>query len=197
MQKVVNHRDLDDRSLASAFRNGDEMAFEELVRRYHRQVANIIYLTLGSRKDVEDLAQDVFVRVHGSLRRVSVETTLFSWIYRIAVNIAIDEVRRRKIRKIVSMDFLAEPGGTQYEPRDPGRASDRVLAGEKREQILAALQRLSPAHRAALVLREYEDLSYAEIAETLGISEQAVKSRIFRAREEMKRLLKDYFRERT
>ena len=197
MQKDVNYKDRDDRSLAHAFCEGDEKAFEEIVQRYHRQVANIIFLTLGSRKDVEDLTQDVFIRVHGSLGRVTVETTLFSWIYRIAVNIAIDEARRRKIRKIVSMDFLMDPGGKEYEPQDPGRASDDTLAGEKREQVMEALRKLSPAHKAALVLREYEDLSYREIAETLRISEQAVKSRIFRAREEMKRLLKNYFRERT
>jgi RNA polymerase sigma-70 factor (ECF subfamily) len=196
MQNDLNQKDQDDRSLALAFRNGDEKAFEEIVRRYHRQVGSILYLTLGSRKDVEDLMQDVFVRVHRSLARVNVETTLFSWIYRIAVNIAIDEVRRRRIRKIVSMDFLTEPGGKEIQLEDPGRASDSVLSAEKRDQILAALQRLSPAHRAALVLREYEDLTYKEIAETLGISEQAVKSRIFRAREELKGILKNYFRER-
>ncbi|MEX1140311.1 MAG: sigma-70 family RNA polymerase sigma factor [Bacteroidota bacterium] len=193
----MNYKDLDDRSLVNAFREGDERAFEEIVRRYQRQVANILYLTLGSRRDVEDLAQDVFVRVHGSLGRVNVQSTLFSWIYRIAVNIAIDEVRRRRIRKIVSLDFLTAPGGSEFEPKEPGKASDRVLAGEKREKISEALQKLSPSHRAALVLREYEDLSYREIAETLGISEQAVKSRIFRAREELQRLLRDYFKERT
>lgn len=197
MQNNVNHSDLDDRSLVLAFRNGDDKAFEQIVRRYQRQVANILYLTLGSRKDVEDLTQDVFLRVHASLARIKVESTLFSWIYRVAVNIAIDEVRRRKIRKVVSLDFLTEPGGSEFEPQDPVRTSDRVLAGEKRDKILAALRKLSPSHRIALVLREYEDLSYREIAETLGISEQAVKSRIFRAREELQRLLKDYFRERT
>lgn len=197
MQNNVNHRDLDDRSLALAFRNGDERAFEEIVRRYQRQVASILYLTLGSRKDVEDLTQDVFLRVHGSLGRVKVASSLFSWIYRIAVNIAIDEARRRRIRKFVSLDFLTEPGRSDFEPEDPVRASDRALAGEKREMVVAALQRLSPSHRAALVLREYEDLSYREIAETLGISEQAVKSRIFRAREELQKLLRQYFRERT
>lgn len=197
MQSDVNHSDLDDRSLAIAFRNGDEKAFEEIVQRYQRQVASILYLTLGSRKDVEDLTQDVFVRVYNSLRRVNVESTLFSWIYRVAVNIAIDEVRKRKIRRVVSLDFLMEPGSSDFQPEDPAKASDRVLATEKQETVLAALRRLSPSHRVVIVLREYEDLSYREIAETLGISEQAVKSRIFRAREELQKLLKDYFRERT
>lgn len=197
MQSDVNHSDLDDRSLALAFRNGDEKAFEEIVRKYQRQVASILYLTLGSRKDVEDLTQDVFIRVYNSLRRVNVESTLFSWIYRVAVNIGIDEVRKRKIRRVVSLDFLMEPGSSDFQPEDPAKASDGVLATEKQESVLAALRRLSPSHRVAIVLREYEDLSYREIAETLGISEQAVKSRIFRAREELQKLLKDYFRERT
>ena len=76
-------------------------------------------------------------------------------------------------------------------------ASDSVLADEKRQVIQSALQRLTPEHREVLVLREYQDLSYIEIAETLGLRLEAVKSRIFRARMELKNLLSNYFKERT
>jgi len=194
-QNDVNYAESDDRVLVRAFRNGDEKAFEEIVRRYQRQVANVLYLTLGSRRDVEDLAQEVFIRVHKSLNRVEVENSLFSWIYRIAVNSAIDEIRRRKIKKMISLDFFTESGHQESLLKDPAAASDALLREEKGQQIRAAFEKLSPAYRAALALREYEDLSYKEIAAALNITEQAVKSRIFRAREMLKDLLKDYFKE--
>ncbi len=186
----------DDLELVRAFRKGDERAFEELVRRYQRQVANVIYLTLGSRAEVDDLTQEVFLRVYRSLSRVEVTTSLFSWIYRIAVNIAIDELRRRKIKRTLSLDFFSESSlEREKNIEDPTEPSERVLSDERKQKVMEAIKKLTPAHRAALVLREYEGLSYKEIAQTLNITEQAVKSRIFRSREELKKLLGDYFKE--
>ena len=193
----MKHTDSDDLTLVRAFREGDDRAFEEIVRRYQRQVANVVYLTMGGRGEVEDLTQEVFMRVYRSMDRVAVETSLFSWIYRIATNVCIDELRRRKIRRVLSMDPTTESSGQHHDVfEEPARTSDALLAREQKDQVLGALAKLTPAHRAALVLREYEDMSYREIAASLGISEQAVKSRIFRAREELKELLKGYFKER-
>ncbi|MBI4417623.1 MAG: sigma-70 family RNA polymerase sigma factor [Ignavibacteriales bacterium] len=186
----------DDRSLVLAFKDGDERAFEEIVRRYQRQVANVIYLTSGNRQDVEDLAQEVFIRVHKALGKVTVEHSLFSWIYRITVNVTIDEMRRRKIRKLSYLDFLAEPGDREPSFRDTVTPDDRIIHDEQRDQVRQALRKLSGTSRMVLLLREYEGLSYKEIGDVLHITEQAVKSRIFRAREELKELLKDYFKER-
>ena len=181
-----------------AFKAGDRNAFEELVRRYQRQVANIIYLTLGSREEVQDIAQEVFIRVYRSIDKFEFDASFFSWIYRITVNLCIDELRRKRIKRALSLDFLTE-GTLQKEQKSKEQvlASDGVLNDEKREIILAALQRISQEHRQVIILREYEELSYAEIASYLGISIQAVKSRIFRAREDLRNLLKDYFEERT
>ena len=187
----------DDFKLIEAFRNGDEKAFEEIVRRYHRQVANIIYLTLGNREEVDDLSQEVFVRVFRSLDRFEFDSSLYSWIYRIAVNLCIDEIRRKKIRKLIPLDFLSEKKFEgEKRAREVVTGSDELLQKEKKEVIRNALEHLSPIHRTVILLREYQDLSYDEIAETLRISPQAVKSRIFRAREELRELLKDYFQER-
>jgi RNA polymerase sigma-70 factor, ECF subfamily len=188
----------DDFQLVEAFRKGDEKAFDEIVRRYQRQVANIIYLTLGSREEVDDISQELFVRVFRSLDRFEFDSTLYSWIYRIAVNLCIDEIRRKKIRKLIPLEFLTEKK-LEGEKRERGAAtgSDELLQKEKKEVVLRALDQLSPLHRTVIVLREYQDLTYGEIAKTLRISPQAVKSRIFRAREELRQLLKDYFQERT
>lgn len=188
---------VDDYQLVEAFREGDEQAFEELVRRYQRQVANIIYLTLGNRDEVEDLSQEVFIRVYKSLTKFERDASLYSWIYRIAVNLCIDEIRRKKIKRTLSLEFFSE-GKLEEEKKNKSQtsAADGVLGKEKRQVILDALQKLSPVHRTVIVLREYEDLTYEQIAKTLHISTQAVKSRIFRAREELRELLKDYFKER-
>ena len=188
----------DDFKLIEAFRKGDEKAFEEIVRRYHRQVANIIYLTLGNREEVDDLSQEVFVRVFRSLDRFEFDSSLYSWIYRIAVNLCIDEIRKKKIRKLIPLDFFTEKKlEDERRHKEVVTGSDELLQKEKREMILEALNKLSPIHRTVILLREYQDLSYGEIAKTLHISPQAVKSRIFRAREELRELLKDYFQERT
>ncbi len=193
----MKYSDSDDQSLVRAFHEGDEKAFEEIVRRYQRQVANIVYLTMGSRSDVEDLTQDVFLRIYKSIGRVNVETSLFSWIYRIALNLCIDELRRKKFRRMLALDTSEESATDHVSAlEDPASASDDLMTEEKKNQVLHALKELTPAHRTALVLREYEEMSYKEIAETMQITEQAVKSRIFRAREELKDLLKNYFKER-
>ncbi len=188
----------DDFKLVEAFRKGEEKAFEEIVRRYQRQVANIIYLTLGNREEVDDLSQEVFVRVFRSLNRFEFDSSLYSWIYRIAVNLCIDEIRKKKIRKLIPLDFLTEKKleGEKRSQETP-TGSDELLLKEKKEIIRGALDRLSPIHRTVILLREYQDLTYGEIAVTLRISPQAVKSRLFRAREELREMLKDYFQERT
>jgi RNA polymerase sigma-70 factor (ECF subfamily) len=188
----------EDFRLVKAFKAGDRKAFEDLVRRYQRQVANIIYLTLGSREEVQDISQEVFVRVYRSIDKFEFDASFFSWIYRITVNLCIDELRRKKIKRALSLDFLTE-GTVEREKKSKKQplASDGVLDDEKREIILGALQKITQEHRQVIILREYEDLTYAEIASYLGISIQAVKSRIFRAREDLRVLLKDYFEERT
>jgi len=188
----------DDFKQVRAFQAGDERAFEELVRRYQRQVANIVYLTLGNRDAVEDLVQEVFIRVYRSLKKFEFDASFYSWLYRITVNLCIDEIRRRRIRKTFSLQFFSEDHVEEKErpSRKIQTPSESLLESEKREVVLNALKRIAPMHRTVLVLREYENLSYDEIADVLKISVQAVKSRIFRAREEMRGLLKNYFQER-
>jgi RNA polymerase sigma-70 factor, ECF subfamily len=187
---------IDDFSLIRAIQTGDHHAFESLIRRYQRQVANLVYVTMGNREDVDDITQEVFIRVYRSLPRFKFDASFFSWIYRITMNLCIDEIRKRKIRKVLSLDFLTEDAlEKSRKQKDHMLPSDMVLSEEKSQMIQSALQRLKPEHREILLLREYQDLGYCEIAETLDISLEAVKSRIFRARSELKTLLKDYFKE--
>ncbi|MCI0708411.1 MAG: sigma-70 family RNA polymerase sigma factor [Ignavibacteriae bacterium] len=187
----------DDLQLVRSFQAGDEKAFETLVRRYQRQVANIIYLTMGDRADIEDLAQEAFLRVYKSLGRFEFDSSFYSWLYRIVVNLCIDEIRRRKIRRALSLDFFTEDRlEKETKSIEPKTGLEDVLGKEKKDTVLMALEKLSQEHKTVLVLREYNDMSYDEIAKVLGITPQAVKSRIFRARTELREFLKEYFHER-
>ena len=188
----------EDFTLIRQFQQGHERSFEDLVKRYERQVGNIIYLTLGGREEIQDLTQEVFIRVYKALPKFEFDSSFFSWVYRITMNLCIDEIRRRKIKRVLSLEFLSE-ATLEREKKSKGiaTASDDVMAQERKSVILSALQRLSTEQRQIVIMREYEDLSYNEIAETLNISLQAVKSRLFRAREELRELLKGYFKERV
>jgi RNA polymerase sigma-70 factor, ECF subfamily len=99
----------DDYTLIQAVQAGDHSAFETLVRRYQRQVANLIYTNMGNQSDVEDIAQEVFIRVYRSLPQFKFNASFFSWIYRITVNLCIDEIRKRKIRRMLSLEFRKMP----------------------------------------------------------------------------------------
>ena len=98
----------DDFTLIRLIQAGDHQAFESLIRRYQRQVANLIYLTMGNRDDVDDIAQEVFIRVYRSLPKFKFDASFFSWLYRITMNLCIDEIRKRKIRRVLSLDYLTE-----------------------------------------------------------------------------------------
>jgi RNA polymerase sigma-70 factor (ECF subfamily) len=188
----------DDFKLVRAVQAGDHHAFEELVRRYQRQVANLIYVTMGNADEVDDIAQEVFIRAFRSLPNFKFDASFFSWIYRITMNLCIDEIRKKKIRRVLSLDFLTEDAlERSRQDKSEETPSDSVLADEKKRMVSSALQKLSPEHREILVLREYEDYSYNEIAEKLNLSLEAVKSRIFRARTELRELLSKYFKERV
>ena len=188
----------DDFKLIRSIQAGDHKAFEILVRRYQRQVANLVYVTMGNRDDVDDIAQEVFIRVYRSLPKFKFDASFFSWLYRITMNLCIDEIRKRKIRRVLSLDYLTEDTlEKNRKDKENATASDSILKEERQHVVQSALQRLTREHREVLVLREYQDFSYDEIAETLGLKLEAVKSRIFRARREMRNLLNDYFKERT
>ncbi|MCX7984241.1 MAG: sigma-70 family RNA polymerase sigma factor [Bacteroidetes bacterium] len=182
--------------LISSAKDGNVQAFEALVRKYQKRVLNLAYLMIGDRDRAEDVTQDVFVKVYKKLHYYSKNTSFYSWLYRLTVNECIDELRKRKIRKVFSLDFLAEDGYERFYSENTSELpTTEIYNREQREVIQKALQMISKEHREVLLLREYENYGYNEIAETLGISVQAVKSRIFRARQELRVILHRYFKD--
>jgi RNA polymerase sigma-70 factor, ECF subfamily len=163
-----------DRELVERAAAGDLEAFGELVHAYERRVASVLYRLLDDRRDVEEATQDVFVQAWRNLHRFRGKAQLFTWLYRIAVN----EALMRKRRKRPAMQELDERLAA---PPDPEPGLQGLLVRE--------LSALPFEHRAAVVLRDVEGLTSAEVAEVLGVSVAAAKSRIHRGRMQLRNAL--------
>lgn len=172
-----------DRPLVERWRSGDREAFTELAVRYQRPIYNAAYWILRRPEDASDVAQTVFLKVAERQESYDPNQRFFSWIYRIAVNEAVDVLRRHGHEEALPEEVDLEDGGKNPE----SRASDGQLA----VQVRRALMRLPVNDRAVLVLRHFSELSYAEIADALDVDETTVKSRLFEARQRMRALLPD------
>jgi RNA polymerase sigma-70 factor (ECF subfamily) len=177
----------DDRDLIGRFKKGDLSAFEALVRKYQDRVYNLCRYMLRDPEGAQDAAQDVFLKAYRAFKELRSDSTLYTWIYRIAVTTCLDY--RRKSRREVSR---TEPL-TEDLPSEEPLPEQLYASAEIPRSIQLALQELPEKLRAAIVLREIEELSYEEIAEVLHTSVGTVKSRISRAREELRSLLKKNF----
>jgi RNA polymerase sigma-70 factor, ECF subfamily len=181
--------------LLEGLRTGQEAAYETLILRYEQPVFSLVSRLLDDSADASDVVQEIFLKVFRKVASFRGESSLRTWIYRIAVNEARNQRRwfGRHRRREVCLD--APPGEAQSHEdwlRDPGRSPfDIALDHETQALIEDALKDVNPAFRTALVLREIEGLSYDEIAEILEISLGTVKSRILRGREALRKKLAD------
>lgn len=170
-----------DEALVERCRGGDAAAFRALVDRYQRPLYNAAYRVLGNAEDARDVIQATFMEVAQRLDGFDPRHRFFSWIYRIAVNAALNVARRHRHES-------ALPGEEQPSGASP---QDRLEDAEVARRIQGALLQLSPDDRAVLTLRHFSELSYREIAGVLAIDEKTVKSRLFEARQRLRELLHD------
>ena len=173
-----------DRVLVARYRNGDREAFAELVVRYQRPIYNAAFWVLRKAEDANDVTQDVFLKVAERLDDYDPEYKFFSWIYRIAVNEALNLLRRNG-REDALDDEIDIPAGESSNPER--RAGEAELA----KRIQGALMHMATNDRLVLTLRHFSECSYQEIAEILDVDEKTVKSRLFEARNRLRRLLQD------
>ncbi len=161
-----------------------EITFDQLFREYQQGVYHCAYRMLGDSEEAADVAQDTFIRAFRALPSLQRELRPGPWLYRIATNLCLDRLRRRKLIRWEPWDAFS----SVFHPRQVARddPEHEVVHRESRELLRAALDRLPPRHRQALFLREEQGLSCEEIGEVLGISRQAAKSLLFRAREELR-----------
>ncbi len=171
-----------DEELAARAQTGDRQAFALLVRRHQERVFRFVLRMLGSRDEAMDLTQDTFLKAWNALPAWQPEARFATWLFQIARNATLDLLRRRQLVEFVPLD-ADTPGEAACEPRDGAPLPEERLADRQRIGLLErALAALPAEQREILLLRELEDMSYAEIAATLGIHEGTVKSRLARAR---------------
>lgn len=173
----------DDFSLIQNFIEGDESVFKTLLHRHKEKVRNIIFLTLGSTDAVDDIAQEVFITVYKNLKKFRFQSQFTTWLYKITINKCRDYLRKIKIRKI----FIPI--------KDTGSSLKYDVSFEEKntaEIVRNAIKKLPEKLRIPLMLKDIEGLSYQEISETVECEIGTVKSRIFRAREGLKNILKPY-----
>src|SRR5438093_2321775 len=185
--------DAEDVRLMCLVGTGDTQAFEELIERHQSLVAGTVARMLGSNSEVEDIAQQVFIRVWKSARRYTPRAKFTTWLLKITRNLVFNELRRSKRHAHVPLQ--TNPGAEEFPLKDEvNPAPDAsLLETELQQAIEEAIQRLPETQRMALVLRRYEQLSYEQIADVLDLSVPAVKSVLFRARTELRARLSKYF----
>jgi RNA polymerase sigma-70 factor (ECF subfamily) len=177
----------DEAALVERLRAGDEDAAREFVDAHRDRIITVVARVAGAGADAEDLAQEAFLKAFGAIGRFDGRSALFTWLYRIAVNTARDDVARRRRRPAASLDGA---DGARVDPPDPTESPGQSLERHERAALVrAALERLPEPFRSTLILREMEGHSYEEVATILGVSIGTVESRIFRARCKLRALL--------
>ena len=186
-----------DHALLEATRGGDEDAFAELVARYRNQLTSYIYRMTNDYDGAVDLAQETFVRVYRAADRYQQIHAFSTYIYRIATNLAISELRKRKRRRLISLTgFFQSTDGAEdreFNPPDERPLQDtEMMEQERRIAVQRAISTLPEKYRAPLILRDVDGRSYEEISRILDTSEGTVKSRISRARGFLREKMKAY-----
>lgn len=182
MKKVA----VSDMNLIKKFKAGDESAFEELVKRYQKKVYNTTYRMMGNREDANDLAQEAFLRVYRKLDRFKGNSSFSTWLFTVTTNLCRDEMRKRQ-RRLQTTSLSEKERNIPDEMMSP---EDLSLQRELRDKLQQVIDKLPNKHREVIILREFQGLSYDEIAEVTGVSMGTVKSRLSRARRSIKQELK-------
>ncbi|HEV8342557.1 MAG TPA: sigma-70 family RNA polymerase sigma factor [Candidatus Binatia bacterium] len=179
--------ELSDWELVQRCQAGEIEAFQELVARYHHKVFVVILGILNHREDAQEVAQETFFRAYKKIRGFRGGSAFYTWLYRIAVNLSIDFQRRQKRNPMEFRESLDDVAERQEESgRDPFQNLQDKEIGKR---LLAAIKELTPDHRAVIVMRAVEGLSYKDISRILGCSEGTVMSRLHYARKKLQEKL--------
>lgn len=178
----------DDHRLIAECLRGETAAFGELVRRHQDRLFNTVYRLVDNHEDAYDVVQDAFLNAYQSLESFKGDAQFFTWLYRIAMNTAISF--RRKKRAMVRIDTTgSDPSIEPLDPSEDARPGHSLEQAEQEQRVRLALQRVSPEHRAVLVLKDMEGQKYEDMAEALGVPIGTIRSRLHRARLELREVL--------
>lgn len=189
--------EVEDVDLVARCQAGDTRAFNELVTRYRGKIYAMIYNMVRNEQDAWDLAQDGFLKAWKSIARFRGQSSFYTWLYRIAMNVTIDWLRKKQVESGTEFDDSIglnniEPGAATA-PKAEALPHQKLEQDEIRNRINAAIEKLSPEHRAVILMREMDGLQYDEIAAALDCSIGTVMSRLFYARKKLQGMLKDVY----
>jgi RNA polymerase sigma-70 factor, ECF subfamily len=191
--------ELDDSALVARAQAGERAAFDALVQRYDRDVLRLILRVVHNQEHADDLYQESFIRIYRNLHLFRLESSFYTWIYRIVTNVCLDHLRRRRCRpedqapaieadaaRTQTFDFFDSQVRMQASPEQ------RLLGKEIGERIDSALQKLSPRERLIFEMKHYQGLKLRAIGEALGTSEETVKNSLFRATQKLRLQLQEF-----
>ncbi|MCD6257717.1 sigma-70 family RNA polymerase sigma factor [Candidatus Aerophobetes bacterium] len=186
-----------DEVLVARFKEGDESSFKELVERYQSRVYSIVLAMLGDKNDADDLSQEVFLKVYRFIHQFKGRSKFFTWLYRLTINTCISARNKKKRNNqiLLSQSFKKDFTPIDTLQNDAKSPIEILQNRELEKKIKLALDSLSDGLKEVFVLREIEDLSYKQLSRILHCPEGTVKSRLFRAREELKKKLMPYIDE--
>ena len=187
MLPAENPIEEEDWDLVARFKGGDEQAFNIIVRRYQKRIFDLVFRFVRDFDETSDIAQETFIRAHAQLKGFRGASSLYTWMYRIALNLSLNYLRKKKLRSFLPFDDSEViDGATQ------GGPDEDLAATELRGQVDAAIGRLPARQRSIFILRQYDQLAHREIAEVLGCSEGAVRAGYFHAIKKLQVMLEDW-----
>lgn len=188
----TSYAEKSDEVLITLFQRGEREVYKILVERYQERIRNLVYSIFHDHEIVDDLAQEVFIKAYEALPTFRLDSSFYTWIYRIAVNKSRDEMRRKKIRRFLSFQTLVDEANKELTAKLSVQPEDR----DAKEIVALGLQALPEKFRSAIVLKDIEGLSYEEIAKILRCELGTVKSRLSRARSMMRKILQPLLEDR-
>lgn len=190
----VEERRIEDQKLITLAREGDQKAFEALLKKYRNLVYHVMFKMVRNPQEAEDLCQEAFIKAFGALSSFNEEFAFSTWLMKIATNNCIDYLRKRKLRTYsIDEPLQYKDEQVQVELPDHDPTPDKQLLNEERRKLINdAIQSLPPRYRHVIILRHQEEKSYEDIAEILKLPLGTVKARIFRAREMLNKKIRDF-----
>jgi len=183
--------DLTVQRLIKQIKKGDQQAFAEIVELYQDRIFQLCYRMLGNRHEAEDVAQEAFVRAYMNIDRFDVDKKFSTWLFRIATNLTIDHLRKKRPDHYLDAELTGTDGVTLYSylAADEKLPEDTLLENELQQTVQKEIQSLPPKYRSAIILKYMQDLSLKEISEILELPIATVKTRIHRGREALRKRL--------
>lgn len=181
---------ISEKELLMRAKSGDEAAFEEIVKMYQKKICSTIFFMVKNENIVEDLAQEVFIKIYRNIGKFNAESSLYTWIYRITMNTCIDQIKKEKRFTYINPVIETEDGDMEVQYEDETQKLDEILEEKiRREKLIKAIKKLPAEQRALIVLRDVRQFKYMEIAEMLKLNLGTVKSKINRSRQALKEIL--------